>query len=142
QKALLEGGEMGGDWLAIVRLWWMLEEQSSFATKTKSHPTTNRPKAVGVWVKYARKGAPDIGSVGEMETQWWVWWKAINPGWRLRDGELVQLGDGDWDILLCPGQNGFLNILMCLKWWFVSMEVPSEAWKLAVVDVKWVLMRM
>ncbi|KAF8131365.1 hypothetical protein K438DRAFT_1424538, partial [Mycena galopus ATCC 62051] len=131
------GEEMGSDWTGIVELWWALKEKSGFTTTTKSHPTTNQPKAVGAWVKNTRKSVPNIGSAEGMEAQWWAWWKAINPGWRLHDNELVQLGDGDWDVLRCPGQNGFLNILMCLRWWFLAMQTPSEAWKRAIGDVKW-----
>jgi hypothetical protein len=97
---------------------------------------------VGVWVKNARKGVPAIGTSEEMEGQWWAWWKKINPSWRLADGELEQTGDGSWDILKCPGQNGFLNVVITLKWWYGSMETPSEAWKRAVGDVKWVLEKM
>ncbi|KAF8142758.1 hypothetical protein K438DRAFT_1634873 [Mycena galopus ATCC 62051] len=133
---------MGAVWGEVVDLWWALEEGEKFPTRTKSHPTTDRPKAVGVWVKNARKGVPDIGTVAEMEKQWWVWWKGINPSWRVRDGELVQMGDGNWDVLRCPGQNGFLNILVCLKWWFLRMDTPSDAWARALVDVKWVLTKM
>jgi hypothetical protein len=77
-----------------------------------------------------------------MEQEWWAWWKGINPGWRMRDGELLQEGNGAWDVLRCPGQNGFLNIIVCLKWWYCSMETPSEAWMSAVGDVDWVLGKM
>ncbi|KAF8137811.1 hypothetical protein K438DRAFT_1638995 [Mycena galopus ATCC 62051] len=133
---------MGNDWNTVVDLWWGLEEKSGFATTIKSHPTAKRPKAVGVWVKNARKNVPDIDSAEAMDGQWWAWWKAINPGWRVLNNELVQLGDGDWEVLRCPGQNGFLNILMCLKWWFGSMETPSESWERAIDDVKWALTQM
>jgi hypothetical protein len=100
---------------------------------------THRPKAVGVWIKNACKGNPDIGLVSGMEREWWAWWKSINPGWRMRDRELLREGDSGWDVLRCPGQNGFLNIIVCLKWWRSSMETPSDAWMCAIVDVKWVL---
>ncbi|KAF8187302.1 hypothetical protein K438DRAFT_1972929 [Mycena galopus ATCC 62051] len=73
RKALLEGRgeEMGSDWTGIVELWWALKEKSSFATTTKSHPTTNRPKAVGAWVKNMVVSG-DANSLGSMETrdQW------------------------------------------------------------------------
>ncbi|KAJ7312229.1 hypothetical protein DFH08DRAFT_617296, partial [Mycena albidolilacea] len=81
---------------------------------TKSLPTMQRPKAVGVWVKNARKGVPNIGSSGEMEVQWWAWWMWINLSWRVCDGELLQAGDGSWDALKRPGQNRLLNVVMTL----------------------------
>ncbi|KAF8184374.1 hypothetical protein K438DRAFT_1598376, partial [Mycena galopus ATCC 62051] len=105
--------------------------------------TTNHPKAVGMWVKNARKGVPNIGTAEQMEGEWWAWWRKINPGWRLSDnGDLVQNHDGPFDVLKCPGQNGFLSIMVCLKWWHGSMEVPSDTWNGAIADVKWVLGRM
>ncbi|KAF8166733.1 hypothetical protein K438DRAFT_1774900 [Mycena galopus ATCC 62051] len=123
RKVLLEREEMGTDWRSIVDLWWGLEEQSGFATLTKSHPTMKRPKAVAAWVKNAQKSAPDIRSTKAMEAQWWAWWKAVNPGWRLCENELVQLGDGDWDGMCC--------------------DVPAKTgWKCVIADVKWTLTRM
>ncbi|KAJ7719858.1 hypothetical protein B0H14DRAFT_2412066 [Mycena olivaceomarginata] len=138
---MLEGGELGPDWEKVVEIWWCLEASSKFATSTKAHPTTKRPKAVGVWVKNARKGVPlDIGNMEEEE---WGWWKAINPKWRLHDGELLAgEQNGTWDALRCPGQNGFLNVIVCLKWWRSSMETPSDGWTRAVADVTWALEKM
>ena len=78
----------------------------------------------------------------QMEGEWWAWWRILNPDWRQRNGELVQEGEGSWDVLRCLGQNGLLNVVVCLKWWFSSMETPSDGWKRAVADVKWVLKSM
>ncbi|KAJ7794772.1 hypothetical protein B0H14DRAFT_2216959, partial [Mycena olivaceomarginata] len=136
-RKVLEGGGLGPDWKKLVKFWWSLEASSKFATLTKAHPTTNRPKVVGVWVKNAWKGVPpDIGNMAE---EWWGWWKAINPKWRLHDGELLAGEEnGTWDSLKCPGQNGFLNVIMCLKWWRSSMGTPSDGWTRVVADVTWV----
>ncbi|KAJ7840017.1 hypothetical protein B0H13DRAFT_1649828, partial [Mycena leptocephala] len=111
---------------------------------TKSHPTTKRPKAVGAWVKNARKGTPEIVGAETIEREWWAWWGAINPGLRERDqdGKPIQQGEGSWSMLSCPGQNGFLNVIVCLKWWYGEMETVSDGWKLVVADVKWVLKGM
>ncbi|KAJ7797563.1 hypothetical protein B0H14DRAFT_2389675, partial [Mycena olivaceomarginata] len=132
----------GDDWAALVDVWWALEASWVFASSTKSHPTTNRPKAVGAWVKNARNGIPAIGTADAMDSEWWKWWTAINPGWRVSDGELLQDGDGSLDALRCPEQNGFLNVIACLKWWFLAMDIPSESWKRAVADVQWVIGKM
>ncbi|KAJ7729732.1 hypothetical protein B0H16DRAFT_1275734, partial [Mycena metata] len=71
---------------------------------------------------------------------WWAWWLAINPKWRLgEDRQLKQEGDGSFDALRCPGQNGFLNVIICLKWWRAEMATASDGWLRAVKDVKWVL---
>ncbi|KAJ6630398.1 hypothetical protein B0H10DRAFT_1939157 [Mycena sp. CBHHK59/15] len=118
KKMLLEGG-MGGEWESM----------------TKTYPTGLPPKEVGVWVKNARKGVPKI-SVETFPKEWWGWWTRINPGWRVSNGVLGRDGDGNWDDLRCPGQNGFLNVIMCLKWWHAALEGESEDWKRAVDDAQ------
>jgi hypothetical protein len=40
------------------------------------------------------------------------------------------------------GQNGFLNLLMVLKWWRDAIEVASPDWEEGVGDVTWVLEEM
>ncbi|KAF8144423.1 hypothetical protein K438DRAFT_1631811 [Mycena galopus ATCC 62051] len=135
---------MGREWEELVAVWWALEGLFGFATShwTKCHVTTNCPKAVGIWVKNARKGTPNVGSAEQMEREWWAWWRAINPAWRLKDGDVVRDGDGSFDVMRCPGQNGFLSVIVRLKWWHGSMEVPSDTWNHAIGDVKWVLEKM
>ncbi|KAJ7449741.1 hypothetical protein B0H11DRAFT_1928524 [Mycena galericulata] len=137
-KKILEKGAMGTNWAVLLQLWWKLEESSSFQTSTKTHPAKRRPKQVGVWVKNARVGTPDLSPQG-FGREWWGWWESINPEWRLREGKLVREGEGDWGQLRCPGANGFLNVIICLKWWRDAMEEGSEEWELAVADVTWVL---
>ncbi|KAJ6621290.1 hypothetical protein B0H10DRAFT_1789995 [Mycena sp. CBHHK59/15] len=141
-KAGLLDERMGPEWQEVVELWYTLEEGSKFASLTKSHATKNHPKAVAVWVRNTRKGVPPLLSAEQMEGDWWAWWKVINPEWRVRGEELVQEEEGRWDVLRCPGQNRFLNVVVCLKWWFSCMETPSESWKRAISDVKWVLKGM
>ncbi|KAJ6594870.1 hypothetical protein B0H19DRAFT_917802, partial [Mycena capillaripes] len=41
---------------------------------------------------------------------------------QVRDGVLMPEGDGNWDVLRYPGQNRFLNVLVCLKWWRRAMD--------------------
>ncbi|KAJ7740361.1 hypothetical protein B0H16DRAFT_1324447 [Mycena metata] len=144
-KKKLLAQELGEGWTGVVESWWKLEEAYGFVIGTKSHSTTNRPDAVHNWVKNARKGRPAVpGGVKELGKQWGMWWKGINPEWRLRDGELVQDATGDWGILRCPGQNGFLNVVICLKWWYEMMEGAADdiEWKGAVADVQYVLEQM
>ncbi|KAJ7463596.1 hypothetical protein FB451DRAFT_1042746 [Mycena latifolia] len=132
---------MGGDWAELTGLWWKLEQSTGFVTKPKAHPTTHCPKQIGIWVKNARVGVPEL-SVDTFSAQWWDWWRVLNPEWRKRDGALVKEGEGSWDVLRCPGQNGFLNILICLKWWHAALDEETEDWKAAIADVKWVLKGM
>ncbi|KAF7337192.1 hypothetical protein MSAN_02271400 [Mycena sanguinolenta] len=141
KKMLLTGIE-GEEWAALVGLWYKLEEQSGFISPNKPHPTALRLKEVGVWVKNARKGTPSV-STNTFPKEWTNWWTAINPGWRRVEGQLVrQENEGDFAVLRCPGPNGFLSVLTCLKWWRVTLETESSEWREAVADVCWVLERM
>ncbi|KAJ7747404.1 hypothetical protein DFH07DRAFT_747794, partial [Mycena maculata] len=105
-------------------------------------PAAHRPKQVGDWIQRARKGTPPISDLEGFIEEWWKWWTSMNPGWRRVNGTLVQEGAGSWEPLECPGPNGFLSVLACLKWW--RMEVPDDTddWKKAVGDVVWVLAEM
>ncbi|KAF8147455.1 hypothetical protein K438DRAFT_1506817, partial [Mycena galopus ATCC 62051] len=115
-KKVLADGNMGAEWAELVEAWWGLEESWNFASSVSIFGSQRRFAVVAAWVKSARKGVPDIGKAEEMETQWWAWWTGINPSWRRREGVLVQVGEGSWDVLRCPRQNGFLSVLACLKW--------------------------
>ncbi|KAJ7619950.1 hypothetical protein DFH06DRAFT_1010810 [Mycena polygramma] len=132
---------MGSDWTTVTELWWRLEEGTGFANQTQPLAPKNRPGAIGGWVKTARTSTPAITASG-MDKDWWRWWRSMNPTWRMRDGELVQEGEGSWDELRSPGQNGFLNVIVCLKWWRLKLETPSDSWERAIADVKWVLEKM
>ncbi|KAJ7840612.1 hypothetical protein B0H14DRAFT_2360567 [Mycena olivaceomarginata] len=138
---MLTDGEEGTEWKDVVGLWWKLEESTGFESSTKTLPTSGRPKEVAMWVRNARKGIPDV-LPQSFSDQWWQWWTRINPEWRVVDGALVKEGDGDWEELRCPGQNGLLNVLACLKWWRNALGRETEDWLDAVRDVAWALSQM
>ncbi|KAJ7019261.1 hypothetical protein C8F04DRAFT_1276504 [Mycena alexandri] len=117
KSMLLEGAVEG-----LVDAWWALEASTKFVSKTKSHPTTSRPREVGLWVKSARKGTPQVipESFGE---GWWVWWRGINPEWRVSNEWLFECGG-------------------VLRWWRLAAGTEPRDWIRAVEDVKWVLQKM
>ncbi|KAF8177100.1 hypothetical protein K438DRAFT_1544012, partial [Mycena galopus ATCC 62051] len=100
-----------------------------------------RPAQVKAWVQRARTGVPDIQDVGHFAKGWAAWWQDINPPWRKCCHPMPKM-DGDWSAMDFPGQNGFLNVLMCLKWWRERLEVESQEWVGAIEDVSWVLEKM
>jgi hypothetical protein len=100
-----------------------------------------RPVQVGAWVQRARSGKPDIKDVEEFAQSWTRWWQEINPLWRKGITPMPRI-DGCWSSMDLPGPNGFLNVLVCLKWWRERLQEESEGWKEAVGDVKWVLTKM
>jgi hypothetical protein len=110
--------------------------------QTKSHPAKKRPKQVGDWVSRARNHTPTISNVEEFASVWWAWWIDINPAWRDKSRPMKCIEGPSWKCMDYSGQNGFLNILMCLKWWRDAMDAGSLDWDEAVNDVTWVLSKM
>ncbi|KAF8205186.1 hypothetical protein K438DRAFT_1529246, partial [Mycena galopus ATCC 62051] len=138
-KAMLLEDNGGDEWARLVDLWWKLEESAGFESSTKMLPTAGRPKQVSEWVKNACKGIPKV-EIEIFAAQWWTWWTAINPSWRhVIDGKPVMEGEGSWASLKCPGQNGLLNVLACLKWWGAALNGESAEWLEAMRDVGWAL---
>jgi hypothetical protein len=65
-----------------------------------------------------------------------TWWQKINPPWRVANGKLLKNRDGDWSAVDIPGKNGFLNVLICLKWWHdAARGKPGREWTEMVKDV-------
>lgn len=88
---------------------------------------------------------PIIEDVAAFKQQWWKWWTAIQPKWRADifvNGRPVQRGDGDWLELRKPGKNGLFLALLTLFWWRRLESPPSQDWLDAVLDVRWVMLRL
>ncbi|KAJ7115509.1 hypothetical protein C8R43DRAFT_826888, partial [Mycena crocata] len=104
--------------------------------------TDNRPKEIGTWVKYARKGKPEIKDEQKLGVEWGKWWYTINPKWWCTGDVLSKAtaqatAQGAWDELRKPGANGFLGLLIGLRWWGEGPAQNAE-WSEALADVTWV----
>jgi hypothetical protein len=76
--------------------------------------------------------------------KWWDWWNSLAPTWRKKDEAgrpTIGQETGDWGVLVHPGANGILTVLLPLVWWRLGEEasVASDGWTAAVRDVSWVL---
>ncbi|KAJ7504122.1 hypothetical protein B0H11DRAFT_2221569 [Mycena galericulata] len=141
-KSFLTNNDLGEAWLALVDKWWAREERNGFEGTTRSHATKKRPKQVGEWIQRARNYTPSIEDTNEYAKQWWAWWVDINPAWREEKRPMLRNREGPWECMDYNGQNGFLNVLMSLKWWRDSMPEASKDWEDAVEDVTWALSEM
>ncbi|KAJ7691079.1 hypothetical protein B0H16DRAFT_1246289, partial [Mycena metata] len=131
----------GGEWIKLVEVWWASEKSTQFVSTNKGLSAIGRPEEIKLWVKYARKGTPLVRDVTAFVTSWRTWWKSINPTWRVdAEGELRQAEEGEWTTLEAPGANGFLNVLIGLRWWKEKAGDDPE-WANSVADVTWVLER-
>ncbi|KAJ6503626.1 hypothetical protein C8R45DRAFT_782409, partial [Mycena sanguinolenta] len=129
----------GAGWTGLLLLWWKREETAGFEGTTKLHPAKLRPKEVGDWVSRARNHTPQISDAVDFGERFWSWWIDINPSWRTKKQLMERKDEMSWNCIDYNGQNGFLNVLMCLKWWRDAMGMPSPDWEEAVHDVMWVL---
>ncbi|KAJ7119388.1 hypothetical protein C8R46DRAFT_860053, partial [Mycena filopes] len=137
---LLEGA-LGADavWTEGVEEWWALEEATGFATSIKGLSTDGWPQEIHTWIKNARKGTPEIKNVARFVEGWKGWWRGLNPEWRVTvDGDLIREGGEGLGQLRVPGANGFLGVLIGLKWWR-EKEGETEDWLGEFVDVKWAM---
>ncbi|KAF7378028.1 hypothetical protein MSAN_00226700 [Mycena sanguinolenta] len=134
--------EYGDSWTHLLSVWWRREEGAGFEGTTKSHAARMRPKEVGDWVSRVHNHMPQIGNAEEFGKCFWTRWIQINPAWRTEGRPMKREGEMSWVGLDIHRQNGFLNVLMCLKWWHDAMDVSLPDWEEAVDDITWVLERM
>lgn len=77
------------------------------------------------------------------KSEWWLWWKALQPPERLTSGgELLKSPGLVLEMLDCPGKNGLLSVVATLFSWRRSIEPGGAEWKdwlTATQDVSWVM---
>ncbi|KAJ6517935.1 hypothetical protein C8R47DRAFT_933869, partial [Mycena vitilis] len=139
----LQVGGGGQLWEEAVDLWWAHEKAAAFDGPGKGPMPKMRPKQVAGWVARARTGGPNppVDDVISFSVAWWKWWVAINPPWRQTDDgrRLKKEGGGEWGAAAQTGPNGFLSVLVCLRWWRDAVRGDEKEWKEAVEDVVWAL---
>ncbi|KAJ7600449.1 hypothetical protein C8J56DRAFT_767136, partial [Mycena floridula] len=131
-------------WDDVVQKWHTWEKLFEFVQaghdKVKLGGARIRPMEVEWWTKRKRIPTPEIRDVAHFGTQWWNWWREVNPVWRRKEGNLLgQDGDGSWEVLAISGINRLLSPLMCLRWWFGAGGEKDPLWREAVSDMSWVL---
>ncbi|KAJ7670790.1 hypothetical protein DFH06DRAFT_981111, partial [Mycena polygramma] len=130
--------------------WTLLEEaygfqSSSAAIGAKITKPGVRPSEVGQWIKHgwSTTRETEVKDQETLVTKWWDWWKVLSPAWRnVDDAGRPAAGDvaGDWGVLVHPGVNGMLAVMLPLVWWRLGEEgAPSKDWLAAVHDVAFVL---
>ncbi|KAJ6450010.1 hypothetical protein C8R47DRAFT_941143, partial [Mycena vitilis] len=142
-RSLLENNNtFGAPWTALIQSWYKREEAAGFEGTRQAHSATKRPGEVTYWVSRARKGTPKLGSTDEFGKTWWGWWIDINPRVRGEQRPLQRVDVTDWEGMDLYGQNGFLNVLVTLKWWRDALETETSEWMEAVDDVTWVIEKL
>jgi hypothetical protein len=95
--------------------------------------------------------APVFASVDDLKSEFWVWWRSLQPTERLReDGGFERQGDFEWGGMRDhAGRNGIVQVMLVLMWWGCALKFgDAEAaervldWELAVDKVRWTLRNM
>ncbi|KAJ6561830.1 hypothetical protein B0H19DRAFT_944383 [Mycena capillaripes] len=138
---------------ALIAAWTRVEAASRYESGSTKLSTTGRPVQVKTWVAHAQGKRPcdtSIPDVAVYAAGWQLWWDALQPAWRKRDGNGKWSVDGgygrdgkEWGPLYQWGPNGTLNVVASLYFWGIAVREstgPSkDLWEEAVLDVVWML---
>ncbi|KAF9063341.1 hypothetical protein BDP27DRAFT_1232255, partial [Rhodocollybia butyracea] len=143
--------ELGPQFANLLRFWMDLEKINSWKNPKRGLTNLNRPVMLNEWINKQRLGAVPALSIGSLVERFakevWTWWSSLQPNWRgtafdNRPAQLLTFGN-DWKPLDKCGNNGWLGIITCLKWWREGLDsLPKDDrlrlevdWFCAVDDV-------
>ncbi|TFK81530.1 hypothetical protein K466DRAFT_604430 [Polyporus arcularius HHB13444] len=118
----------GDDFARAVFRWTALEDRFGWEKSAKGYRAQLRPAAIADWMRLDRRVHAKVPKLPPSGARWTA---------------QVGSGEGPWDDLVQPGQNGMLLVLLSLVWWYGIVEESSRGdWDAAVRDVAWVLDQM
>ncbi|KAK7019706.1 SERTA domain-containing protein 3 [Paramarasmius palmivorus] len=139
-------------WSVVVYKWIELEELWNHAQIVAPGAQVKlmknrRPNGYLQWFKYGRLRWEElVPSEVQPETlakEWWVWWsRVVNPRWRPRAEDMVMPGgNGSWEAVRMPGKDGFVLLLVSLRWWCDLLDRPGAdcLWLATLKSVYWTL---
>ncbi|THU92399.1 hypothetical protein K435DRAFT_595886, partial [Dendrothele bispora CBS 962.96] len=120
--------DLGREYHDLKARWVQLERSHGWGKNGKKLLAINRPVEVTPWIQDARYRrlshtwvlAEDVADFGK---RLWKWWNSLQPEWRQNDQMNRPLPltsddeDTSWQVLDYHGQNGWLTLLVCIKWW-------------------------
>ncbi|EKM49402.1 uncharacterized protein PHACADRAFT_33465 [Phanerochaete carnosa HHB-10118-sp] len=107
--------DIEADWSALLCNWVAFEHEMGFVNLWIGFSSDDRPSNISLWVKNAHQGRIVLKKSSTFATQWYIWWKCINPSWRADAGELLAIsGHSDWSEMFVSSTNSFLNVLRSL----------------------------
>nr|GAT61383.1 predicted protein [Mycena chlorophos] len=112
--------------------------------KKKTAGTATRPFAIREWDRFRRAASfdPKISNASAFGEQLVVWWRDVNPVWRRTPDGSLNKAEGDYSELDVPGPNGFLMVLIGLKWWADRGGSTGREWTALVEEVDWCIAQL
>nr|GAT58514.1 predicted protein [Mycena chlorophos] len=86
--------------------------------------------------------AAEISDPSAFGEQLVAWWRDVNPVWRRAPDGSLDKAEGDYSALDVPGPNGFLTVLIGLKWWADRGGATSSGWTALMEDVDWCMTQL
>ncbi len=145
---------LGEDYIALVEKWTALERTNRWATSRLGLTKAGRPTKLSKWIRNSRKqtSEPDLsGDLIKFTNSVWDWWLRLQPSWRCATTKdqlkPIELFGDDWQTLNVCGKNGWLCLLVTLKWWGTALlhqsgderEGLQDDWLRAVHDISMML---
>ncbi|KAK7026737.1 SERTA domain-containing protein 3 [Paramarasmius palmivorus] len=125
-------------WSVLVYKWIEVEEEwnkrdiGAEGVRIKMLKS-RRPQGYLQWFKYGRlrweQRVPSEVVAENLGQEWWIWWsKVVNPRWRPKspDGMVMPGGKGNWEAVRIPGKDGFVLVLVSLRWWCDLLDHPGK----------------
>ncbi|THU94029.1 hypothetical protein K435DRAFT_669150, partial [Dendrothele bispora CBS 962.96] len=131
--------DLGVEFIELLRRWVEFERFFGWSYTREGLASSNRPQELSNWIKSGRYKAKYGGSgpklTGIARKQFSsaldVWWHSLKPK-----------GD-NWTLLNHHGPNGWLSLLVGLKWWGLAMEneelEAKKEWLDIVLDMSMIL---
>ncbi|RXW12572.1 hypothetical protein EST38_g13278 [Candolleomyces aberdarensis] len=133
----LQRGVDDEKWSRCVALWVQLEK-TALSTTSRLTESGLRPSELAKWVSSRKWDSdPVLDNMADYAQRWLKWWLAMQPASRKVGGQDLPapLDDGmkkDIASLKKAGANGFVVLLVGLKWWAPLRE--QDGWWGAVVE--------
>ncbi|KAJ3872040.1 hypothetical protein F5051DRAFT_445576 [Lentinula edodes] len=145
--------DLGVDYIYLIRAWIKLERIKDWVYSSKGISAKLRPKELSHWIancRYDRRNndpkfqKQDINRFG---INFVTWWNSLVNQISTVSGENSD-GDGrvrkEWGTLNTSGKNGWLSIIVCLKWWGMGLRDDREGalgvkWRCTIKEVSCVL---
>ncbi|KAL0564396.1 SERTA domain-containing protein 3 [Marasmius crinis-equi] len=155
---------IASDWIEVAKVYLELPVDTSstfpqlihaWATAESTHAPTKglarAPQEILNWKKkkgverYTKDSEPNINYdfARKFPDVVWSWWFAVQPGLRGPPTEkILPAYDGKWTNIERWGENGWVLLLIALKWWWLGLdklkdtqkEAGEEDWTLAVTQ--------
>ncbi|KAJ3841889.1 hypothetical protein F5878DRAFT_609182 [Lentinula raphanica] len=152
--------DLGPQYNTLIRLWVAFERKSGFDTphKLAGLAAAKSPVVLSVWRKNRRRFLSKVDQSGlstpEFVAELWAWWATLQPQWRTVDNDGKPLPFDDFGDDMAPldkhGKNGWLCLLVCVKWWGNGLQTlldneqvsVTKDWLVLVADMTKMLQQL